>query len=57
MIDLKERMNESVKQVHFYGCWLTYGGLVVILASIIGFIYEFMQMVSIARKAEVYSGK
>ena len=49
MIDLNRRMDESVGKVQFYGKWTSYGGLVVIIASILTFIVEFMRMVHIAR--------
>lgn len=51
MIDLNKRMHESVDKVHYYGSWLTYGGLVVIIASILTFIVEFMRLANISRMA------
>ena len=48
-MDLGKRLEESVRKVQFYGYWLTYGGLAVIVASILAFVIEFMRMVHIAR--------
>ena len=56
MIDLNKRLDESVNKVHFYGSWLTYGGLAVIVASIFTFLLEFMRMVHIARMPSVSAG-
>ena len=42
-------MEESVAKVKFYGSWITYGGLAVIIGSILTFLIEFMRMVHIAR--------
>ena len=49
MIDLRSRLDESVTKVRYHGSFLTYGGLLVIIASIITFIVEFMRMAHIAR--------
>ena len=57
MIDLRHRLNESVTKVRFYGSWLTYGGLVVIIAALITFIIEFMRMMHIARMPTLKSGR
>ena len=57
MIDFNKRLDESVTKTSFYGKWMTWGGLVVILASIATFIIEFMKMVSIARMPNVSMGK
>ena len=57
MIDLRARLTESVTKVRFYGSWLTYGGLVVIIASVLTFIIEFMRMVHIARMPALKSTK
>ena len=56
MIDLNRRMDESVNKVQFYGSWLTYGGLVVMVASTITFIFEFMRMMHIARMPTIQAG-
>jgi len=53
MIDLNKRMHESLNKVHYYGSWLTYGGLVVMLASILIFVVEFMKLMKISRMASV----
>ena len=57
MIDLRARLNESLTKVRFYGSWLTYGGLVVIVASILTFLIEFMRMLHIARMPALKSTK
>lgn len=49
MLDMQKRMEASLRKVQFYGNWLTYGGLFVIIASIITFIVEFLRMMHIAR--------
>ena len=49
MIDLKGRLTETMAQVKFYGSWLTYGGLVIIVASILTFIVEFLRLTHFAR--------
>ena len=51
MIDLNQRLNESVRKVNFYGSWLTWGGMVVMVASVLVFIVEFMRMAHIMRMA------
>ena len=49
MIDLNRRMDASVRKVTVYGSWLTNGGLLVIVASIITFIVEFLRLMHAAR--------
>lgn len=42
-------MEESMRKVSSYGSWTTYGGLIVMVASILTFFVEFMRMFHIAR--------
>lgn len=46
---MQRKMEESLRKVQLYGNWLTYGGLLVIVASIATFIVEFLRMMHIAR--------
>ena len=57
MIDLRARLKETVGKVRFYGSWVTYGGLVVIIASILVFIIEFMRLFHIMRMPTLQSTK
>ena len=49
MIDLRQRLKESVSSVQSYGQWVSYGGLVVMVGSVVIFFIEFMKMIHIAR--------
>ena len=49
MLDLNSRMNASVAKARKSGKWTSYGGLIVIIVSIITFIIEFLKMMHIAR--------
>ena len=56
MIDLNRRLENSVTKVRYYGTWLTYGGLLVIIASIFTFIVEFIRMANIMRIPNIKTG-
>ena len=49
MIDLNARMHESVAKVRSYGYWVSYGGLLVMLVSVLTFIIEFMRLIHISK--------
>lgn len=49
MIDLRAQLNKTVSKVRFYGSWVTYGGLVVMIASVLVFIIEFMRLFHIMK--------
>ena len=56
MIDLKSRLDESVQKVRKYGSWVSYGGLVVMIASAVMFIVEFIRMMNIMRLPGLENG-
>lgn len=56
MIDLNARLNESVTKARHYGYWVSYGGLGVMIVSIITFFIEFMRLMHVSRLPGVRGG-
>lgn len=56
MIDLRARLKESVASVRTYGQWVSYGGLLVMIGSVLTFILEFMRLMHISRLPGIRAG-
>jgi len=49
MIDLNSRLIESVERVRKTGRWVSFGGMLVMIGSVLTFLLEFMRLMHISR--------
>ncbi len=56
MIDLNARLHESTEKVRSYGYWVSYGGLTVMIVSILTFIIEFLRLIHVSKLPGIRGG-